>query len=385
MVRDIAANLKLHWGLAFLILVCDLALTIATIYLEKTNTDPIPQGGALDKSAPIGWLSVFAALFCFGTYGICMKTPSVEQANVDVMVWQVPYSYTAAIVLFAIWLCTGASDGLTFSASSLAYGIAFAVLWIASQLMAFKAIQILGFAVAPAIWIGVTIIVSFLWGSLAFQNPVHNVVGAASGLALLILGVRLATLADKMAETSEVKVDVQALAETETSASTKGSPFLGFICAVVMGLLNGTMMAPMTCFSQGCFGTEPFDKSDQIPAMAFLPSLAAGIAISQPVMFLLYWGPSMMRGVYPKFHAKAITGPAVFTGVTWAMGNFNAMFGTVYLGQTIGFPLTQCCLVLNGILGIAYFQELQGRGPIGLFCLASLIIFAGAGMDGLFA
>merc|ERR1711957_66200 len=90
-----------------------------------------------------------------------------------------------------------------------------------------------------------------------------------------------------------------------------------------------------------------------------------------------YWGPSMMRGVYPKFHAKAITGPAVFTGVTWAMGNFNAMFGTVYLGQTIGFPLTQCCLVLNGILGIAYFQELQGRGPIGLFCLASLIIFAG--------
>jgi hypothetical protein len=33
------------------------------------------------------------------------------------------------------------------------------------------------------------------------------------------------------------------------------------------------------------------------------------------------------------------------------MGNFSSMFATIYLGQTIGFPLTQTCIVVNGFWG----------------------------------
>lgn len=384
MVRDISQNLKLHWTLAFIILACDIALTITTISVDKSNNAPIPQDGDTDTSAIIGWLSVLGALFCFGTYGICMKTPSVEEANVDVMVWQCYYSYSCAFVSILIWLCTGASDGLTFSASSLAYGILFGVLWIGSQVFAFKGIQILGYAVGPAIWIGVSIIMSFLWGSLVFNNPVPNVFGAVCALVVLLLGVALAAGASKISEMQENKNKTEALVDVAATASKHGSPLFGFLCALGVGLTNGSTMVPMTCFQQGCFGSEPFTKDGQIPAMAFLPSLAAGIAIAQPIMFLLYWAPSMVRGVYPQFHPKAVAGPSFYTGLTWGMGNFNAMFATVYLGQTIGFPLTQCCLVLNGAIGIFYFQELKGAGPIGLFCLATLVIFAGAALDGLY-
>lgn len=374
--------MSLHWSLAALFFVVDVAITFATVYLDKTNTNPIPADGATDKSALIGWMSAFGAMLIFGTYAICMKNPSLEAVKADVMVFQCYYSPAAAMILFTIWLLTGASEGMTFSASSLAYGVVFAVFWIASQLFALKTVQILGFSVGPAIWTGATIVTSFLWGSLVFGNPVTNVLGAAAGLTLLLVGVRMAALSSQLNEKRSAKEEEAALAEAEQPAS-HGSMFLGFVCAVTMGVLNGTIMVPMTCFHQGCFGTEPFMK-DQIPAMAFLPSLAAGIIIAQPFMFLLYWGPSMFKGVYPEFHAKAVAVPAIYTGLTWGMGNFNAMFATVYLGQTVGFPITQLAFVVNGCLGILYFQELTGRAPIGIFCLAAIVVFGGATLDGLF-
>lgn len=77
--------------------------------------------------------------------------------------------------------------------------------------------------------------------------------------------------------------------------------------------------------------------------------------------------------------------PGFITGTFWGMGNFNAMFATVYLGQTIGFPLTQCCLLINGLWGILYYGEIAGALPISLFILASVVIIAGAALDGLYA
>merc|ERR550532_3759204 len=71
-------------------------------------------------------------------------------------------------------------------------GATFGLFWTTSQLCAFHAIKILGLSVGPAIWIGVTICVSFLWGTVVFSNPVPNVLGAAAALCLLVLGVGLA-------------------------------------------------------------------------------------------------------------------------------------------------------------------------------------------------
>lgn len=39
------------------------------------------------------------------------------------------------------------------------------------------------------------------------------------------------------------------------------------------------------------------------------------------------------------------------------MGNFCAMYATIYLGQTVGFPLTQLCLVVNGLWGILWVRQ----------------------------
>merc|ERR1712007_153589 len=144
-------------------------------------------------------------------------------------------------------------------------------------------------------------------------------------------------------------------------------------------------MVPMTCFSQGCplIGVSAY-TGHQLASLAFLPSLAAGIVVAQPLLFLAYFARSLIKLQWPKFHFSKVALPGLLTGAFWGMGNFNAMYATVYLGQTIGFPLTQCCLTLNGLWGILYYKEIRGSRPITTFIVASFVILVGAVLDGKF-
>jgi len=383
--------MRLHWALAAAVLVVDILLVALTVYMDKAHHVEPPAGGATDASAPIGWLGVFGAVFIFGCFGILIKTPSVQEANCDCMVFQCYYSFAVAAVSMLIWLAAGSSGGLTFTASSFAMGAFFATLWIISQVCGYNAINAIGCAVAPAIWIGVTIGVSFVWGVAVFGNPVHSWPGAVGALSLMFLGVVLAAassvISDRQAQRAAREVrtndDGALLAEGRKSAAA-GTAAFGIISACVLGLCNGSLMVSLNCFQNGCsaIGIEAYEGSVLAP-LAFLPSLAAGIVVMQPVLFLLYWGRSMLAGKMPQFHFSKVAASGLLTGAFWGMGNFNAMFATVYLGQTIGFPLTQCCLILSGIWGILYYKEIQGAAAISTFAIASVIILAGATLDGI--
>ena len=84
------------------------------------------------------------------------------------------------------------------------------------------------------------------------------------------------------------------------------------------------------------------------------------------------------------FHVRAAALPGVLTGVFWGCGNFTSFFATAYLGQAIGFPLTQCCVIVSGLWGIMYYREIKGWG-ITMFAVGVAIIVAGAVLDGSFA
>ena len=160
---------------------------------------------------------------------------------------------------------------------------------------------------------------------------------------------------------------------------------VGICSACALGVCNGSLMVSLTCFQNGCptIGVTKFSGGVLAP-LAFLPSLSAGILVAQPAMFLLYWSRSMCAGEMPQFHFSKVAIPGLLTGCFWGMGNFNAMFATVYLGQTIGFPLTQCCLILNGLWGILYYQEIVGMAGICTFIFASGLILVGAALDGMY-
>jgi len=389
-------NLRVHWTLAIIVLILDIAIVTVTIIVDKTNHQPVPDQP--DTSLLIGWLGVFGAIFIFGNYGILIKTPSVGEANCDCMVFQVYYSVAVALVSIVIWAIAGSSEGLTFTGSSFSMGLLFGVLWITSQVFGYNAINAIGYAVGPAIWVGVTIVISFVWGVAVFNNEVHSWPGAIGAILMLLLGVAMAagssTISDKhLRQAREQLIDGEKAAEAEDAAGSArddgpapqgaGGFVFGSVCAAGLGLCNGTLMVSTVCFQNGCdaIGVQAYTGNVLAP-LAFLPSLAAGILVAQPLLFFLYWGRSMARGVMPEFHFSKVALPGLLTGCFWGMGNFNAMFATVYLGQTIGFPLTQCCLILNGVWGILYYKEIVGGAAIGTFVLASVVILVGATMDG---
>jgi len=246
----------------------------------------------------------------------------------------------------------------------------------------------------------VTITVSFLWGVIVFGNPVKNWFGAIGAIVMLLLGVVVAAVSSRISDqhkqaSAPIQEDSRELRLVEGNVGSNGSPeradkpggkaLFGAVCACGLGLCNGTLMVAPTCFQNGCsaIGIAEY-TGNQLAPLAFLPSLAVGVLVAQPVLFLMYWGPSMAKGVMPEFHFSEVAIYGLLTGAFWAMGNFSAMFATVYLGQTIGFPLTQCCLILNGVWGIAYYKEIVGQQAITIFIIASAIIIVGATLDGMF-
>jgi len=382
-------KVRKHWATACLSLAVAAALVVATLLTDKLHHAEPPSGGAVDMSAPVVWVAVCGAVIIFGCVGIMIKTPSVEKADCDCMVFQV-YNSAAVVVLSLLFFLAGSSEAPVLDLSGIALGALAATLWILSRVLFVMAIKGVGLSVSSAVCTGATIFTSFTWGVAAFDGTVKSVPGTICSLCLMVLGICLSAGSSLISDRrSQDRLGEQALmtaapvspvsrSEPSTGKSAARMAW-GLACALGMGIGNGTMMVPLTVFQRGSptLGVRAFDGAD-LAALAFLPSLAVGVLVAQPLLFLVYWGPAMYRGVWPRFHFASVALPGFVNGAFWCMGNFCAMFTTIYLGQAVGYSLTQLCLVLSGLWGILYFREIQGGVAIATFSLASVVILSGA-------
>ena len=77
------------------------------------------------------------------------------------------------------------------------WGFLGAALWVGLSPTSFIAINHIGYAMGPAIWAGVTIVVSFIYGAAYFNvNKNLNVVLAVVALIVLVVGVCGIALSD---------------------------------------------------------------------------------------------------------------------------------------------------------------------------------------------
>ena len=76
------------------------------------------------------------------------------------------------------------------------------------------------------------------------------------------------------------------------------------------------------------------------------------------------------------------TAPAALAGMAsgalWAAGNVLSVHATMRLGQAVGFPLTQVCVVISALWGILYFGELRDRTALSVFGASSVLVLGGA-------
>ena len=252
------------------------------------------------------------------------------------------------------------------------------------------------------------VIVSFLWGAFVFWEEITDWYLAGTGLALLLIGilgisvcnlqkeVRLppslrflyllpwlkrpdtSPLSQKLLESDrgpgyntwdggEELKDFTASSKAPATAKSSNSFVLGLICALSLGVLCGSMMVP-TQFT-------PEDGKGLYYVISFSIGVAIVTASLAPVYFLVRF---IFTRQFPQFHLKVAFLPGFAAGVIWNGGNICSILATYYLGLTIGFPLTQCALLVSGLWGMIVFREITRIGAVLLFFLSAFILLGGA-------
>ncbi|GMH82268.1 hypothetical protein TrVE_jg4837 [Triparma verrucosa] len=326
----------------------------------------------------VGYVAAFIATACFGSFAVPVKLPQIVPLNVHPLAFQ---SYKTLMCVATAWLCFVVpvyddEDG-TWSFVGFEYtpwGIISGLFWVPGGAMAIYAVQNAGLAVAQGTWSSLIVVVSFVWGILVFDEKVKNVYLAGLGVVGLISGlVGMSVFSEGEKQAPPVKTlnnenDRSALLapELQTPEGEKEKPqksrARGLAAAVFNGLWGGSIMVPMHY--------APAEAS----GMGYVISFAVGaglVTIMLWVALLIYsgWGCdgdkknwSFRRGwsKLPSMHVPTMVGPGCLAGGLWAIGNISSMVTVQVLGEAVGYSICQTSLLVSGLWGIFYFQEVKG-------------------------
>lgn len=357
----------LHVGVPLALVVLCSAGVASTILLDSIGSF---HSASVNKGSPVGWVAILSAVFIFGSFGVLIKAPAVEEANASPIVFQCYYSFGVIVTSVLLAITLGGECSIS------PWGFLGGALWVTSQVGAVVGVRGLGYALAIATWAGETIIVSFLWGTLAFHESPASTWGASGGVAVLVCAVALATRAKQAPEIlrqlgigpGQGDAHKPFLESQEVDATTT-SVARGLIGATVCGLCNGSLMVPYTLYSR-----SDVASTVQHPELVYMLSFGIGVAISTSFLVI-----SILISKSP-IHFKPLLLPGFLTGFYWSCGNLCATYATQYLGNTVGYPLTQTCIVVSGLWGIFYYRELTAASQISAWAASATLIIVGAAM-----
>lgn len=384
-------------------------LLVLCAWLTKRDGAVVPvPAGVPYMSLPVSWLAAIGAICVFGTFAATLKLPSFVQAEVDPLVQQGYVGMSAGVVS----LCVALFTDFEFTW----WGVAGAALWSVANAFAIAAIQNVGYAVGMAVWAGGTIVVAFIWGALYFNQVVNSALGSVAAITVLLLGIGTAaaaqsTLPQRLAarccpgsatlpsERSELLTDKRlentAVATSPPAGAPAGPnrPVLGLCCAVTVAFFNGAMEVPFSIY-----------QNDQASASAigYIVSFGVGLLLVTPVMCGGYVGVRALGGKRPALQPRvaAVPGATVSafypipapagpttphtmsrtpqTGAMFAIGNVLATWSTQYMGETIGFPLTQLAMMVTAFWGVVLYKEITGTPAVVTLLVGCATIIGGA-------
>ena len=89
--------------------------------------------------------------------------------------------------------------------------------------------------------------------------------------------------------------------------------------------------------------------------------------------------PLTTRGVRRSVFNTPCALAGLSSGAMWAAANVLSVHATMRLGQAVGFPLTQVCVVISSLWGICWFGELgDAKAPLVFVAASSAAVLGGA-------
>jgi glucose uptake protein GlcU len=334
-----------------------------------------------------GFGAVLLAILSFGTFAVPLRNQKFVEAKVHPIILQCYFSCMVFLTSF-ISLAITPWD---FSW----WGWLGAGLWVFTSILSFIAIGQIGIAVPQAVWSGSTIIVSFLWGAIVFNEDVKSFPLSILGIFLLCVGILGTSICSMKFPVSFPKVfsclyclpifiDPERELYTQIESShydefnndqTKRTPrqwTIGILVAILMGIPNGSMMVPT--------------QIEGVPTgIGYLMSFSTGVIIISFSfgLFLQMFSYFTTKKFIP-LRVEAAFFPGMAAGLLWSSGNLFSIYATQFLGLTIGFPLTQVALVIAGLWGLFFFKEMTETSARIMFFVSALIILSGGVLISLF-
>lgn len=267
---------------------------------------------------PFGLLSSLGAALCWGTFFVPVRKVNVPN------VWLLQGATGIGVLLFAIPV------GFFWGFQILPSGLLSGVIWTASNIFALYSVRFIGLARTSPFLAGFSILVSFTWGTLFFEEKFNYFVLAITGIVLLLCGLPFVSKAEKG----------QLIRKK------------GYLFASAAGLIGGSYVVPM--------------QATHSLQSGFFSSSLAIFAIGIP---LLLYSRRWVR-------KEVIAG--VMSGTLFNIGSLSVLVGITLVGITVAFPISQTATLFAVSWGILYFKEVIKRKSIIRVSVGAVLILSGA-------
>lgn len=261
----------------------------------------------------IGLLSAIASAVSWGTFFV-----PIRKVNV-VNVWQLQGATGIGVLLFAIPV------GFFWGFDIIPGGLLSGVIWTVGNILALYSVRLIGLSRTSPFLAGFSILVSFTWGILFFNEKFNYMILAIAAIGLLLAGLPFVSNAAK-----------------SPSIQKKG-----YLFAATSGLIGGSYVIPM--------------QATHSLQSGFFSSSLSIFVIGIPLLLL-------SRRFIKKEMAAGILSGSLFN-----VGSLAVLIAISLIGITIAYPISQTATLFAVSWGILYFREIVRRNNI-------LKVITGAGM-----
>jgi hypothetical protein len=150
---------------------------------------------------------------------------------------------------------------------------------------------------------------------------------------------------------------------------------IGIVCAILNGVLGATALVPLH-----------YAKEQGFTEYSFFFSFTSGCMVANTILWILYFvfqcvccsDPSRRGSIsMPRWHVKELSLKLFVAALLYMGGTFGSILATSTLGQAVGNSLVQSKILISGLWGICWFQEIKDRRSItNWFLSATVSVFS---------
>ena len=268
----------------------------------------------------LGLLSAVGAAICWGSFFVPIRKVRVTD------IWQLQGATGIGVILFAIPI------GFLWGFQVLPAGLLSGAIWTAGNILALYSVRLIGLSRTSPFLAGFSILVSFLWGILYFDEKFNYMALAIAAVGLLLGGLAF------------------------ISNTSKNQPVQkkGYLIAVASGLIGGSYVIPL--------------QATHSLQTGFFSSSLSIFAIGIPLLLLSR-----------KFAKKEMMA-GILSGGLFNMGSLSVLVAVGLIGITVAYPISQTATLFAISWGILYFREIVHRESIFRVITGAGLILCGAAL-----